>query len=111
MSLARFVWPRLIWAFGLIWPLQLAAATLTGWIGTYTTDNAISTGSSGIYAFRWDTQSGVLSGIHAAATTTNPSFLVLHPSGRFLYAVNEDAAPSGTDRITAPTGSSCIASM
>ncbi|MFL6604666.1 MAG: lactonase family protein [Steroidobacteraceae bacterium] len=85
----------------LIWPLQLAAATLTGWIGTYTTDNAQSTGSSGIYAFRWDTDRGVLSGIRPAGNTTNPSFIVLHPSGRFLYAVNEDAAPSGTDRITA----------
>lgn len=85
----------------LILPMQLSATTLTGWIGTYTTDNAINTGSYGIYAFRWDTESGVLSGIRPAGSTTNPSFLVLHPSGRFLYAVNEDASPSGTDRITA----------
>jgi 6-phosphogluconolactonase len=74
---------------------------MTGWIGTYTTDHAISTGSYGIYAFRWDTESGVLSGIRPAGATTNPSFLVLHPSGRFLYAVNENGAPSGTDRVTA----------
>src|SRR4051794_21068395 len=94
------IWPgRLIWPLGLIWPLQLAAATLTGWIGTYTTDDGMSRGSSGFYAFRWDTKSAVLSGIVPAATATNPSFLALHPSGRFLYAVNEDAAPSGTDRI------------
>ena len=85
----------------LILPMQLSATTLTGWIGTYTTDNAINTGSYGIYAFRWDTENGVLSGIRPAGATTNPSFLVLHPSGRFLYAVNEDASASGTDRITA----------
>jgi 6-phosphogluconolactonase len=79
----------------------LAAASMTGWIGTYTTSDGVGTGSSGIYGFEWDTQQGVMSGIHPAGTTTNPSFLVIHPSGRFLYAVNEDAASSGTDHITA----------
>ena len=79
----------------------LAAASVTGWIGTYTTSNGTSTGSPGIYAFQWDTQQGVMSGIHPVGTTSNPSFLVLHPSGRFLYAVNEDSSPSGTDHITA----------
>ena len=42
-----------------------------------------------------------MSGIHPVGATTNPSFLALHPSGRFLYAVNEDAPSSGTDHITA----------
>jgi len=79
----------------------LAAASLTGWIGTYTTSNGASTGSSGIYAFRWDTQQGEISGIHPVGPTTNPSFLALHPGGRFLYTVNEDASSSGTDHITA----------
>jgi 6-phosphogluconolactonase len=79
----------------------LAAASMTGWIGTYTTSDGKSTGSSGIYAFQWDTQQGVMSAIRPAGTTTNPSFLVLHPNGRFLYAVNEDGSSAGTDRITA----------
>jgi 6-phosphogluconolactonase len=79
----------------------LAAASMTGWIGTYTTSNGTSTGSSGIYAFEWDTQQGVVSRIHPVGKTSNPSFLALHPSGRFLYAVNEDAPSSGTDHITA----------
>jgi len=79
----------------------LAAASLTGWIGTYTSSNGASTDSSGIYAFQWDDQQGVISAIHPAAKTSNPSFLVLHPSGRYLYAVNEDASSSGTDHITA----------
>jgi 6-phosphogluconolactonase len=79
----------------------LAAASLTGWIGTYTTANGTSTGSSGIYAFHWDTQQGVMSRINPAGATANPSFLVLHPNGRFLYAVNEDAPASGADHITA----------
>lgn len=79
----------------------LAAASMTGWIGTYTTSDGKSTGSSGIYAFQWDPQQGVMSGVHPVGTTTNPSFLALHPSGRFLYAVNEDASSSGTDHLTA----------
>lgn len=85
----------------LLWPMQLIAATLTGWIGTYTAADNVSTGSHGIYSFQWDTERGVLSGIRAVAATTNPSFLALHPNGRFLYAVNEDALPSGADHITA----------
>jgi 6-phosphogluconolactonase len=85
----------------LIWPLQLAAATMTGWIGTYTTSNGISTGALGIYAFQWDAEQGLVSAIHPVGATTNPSFLVLHPSGRFLYAVNEDESSSGTDHLTA----------
>jgi 6-phosphogluconolactonase len=85
----------------LIWPLQLAAATVTGWIGTYTTSNGISTGARGIYAFQWDAEQGLVSAIHPVGATTNPSFLALHPSGRFLYAVNEDGSSSGTDHLTA----------
>jgi 6-phosphogluconolactonase len=84
-----------------MWPIQLMAATLTGWIGTYTTDEGRSTGSSGIYGFHWDTDSGRLSEIRLAGKTSNPSFLALHPNGRFLYAVNEDSVPAGTDQITA----------
>jgi len=85
----------------LLWPMHLAAATLTGWIGTYTTSNGSSPGSHGIYAFQWDAEQGLMSAIHPVGATTNPSFLALHPSGRFLYAVNEDASPSGTDHLTA----------
>jgi 6-phosphogluconolactonase len=85
----------------LLWPMQLAAANLTGWIGTYTTDDHVQTGSAGIYTFQWNAQSGTLSDVRVAGTTHNPSFLVLHPNGRFLYAVNEDAPATGTDHVTA----------
>ncbi len=79
----------------------IAAAGLTGWIGTYTASGGTSTGSSGIYSFQWDARHGVISAVHPVGTTPNPSFLVLHPNGRFLYAVNEDDSSSGTDHITA----------
>jgi 6-phosphogluconolactonase len=80
--------------------MQLAAATTAGWIGTYTGANHDGS-SRGIYSFQWDSEKGSISGVRAAATTSNPSFLALHPSGRFLYAVNEDEARSGEDHITA----------
>jgi len=55
------------------------------YIGTYTE----KTKSKGIYAFRFDDTSGKLSTLGAVAETSNPSFLALHPSGKYLYAVNE----------------------
>lgn len=55
------------------------------YVGTYTS----KTNSKGIYAFRFDAQKGQLSAIGVAAETTDPSFVVVHPNGKFLYAVNE----------------------
>ena len=85
----------------LVLPVPILAAGLTGWVGTYTIDEGKVTGSHGIYSVQWDSTAGSLSAIRAVADTANPSFLALHPSGRFLYAVNEDATPGATGRITA----------
>jgi 6-phosphogluconolactonase len=54
------------------------------YIGTYT-----QRGSEGIYALRLDLASGSLTPEGLAAKAENPSFLAIHPSGRFLYAVGE----------------------
>src|SRR5260370_13648063 len=45
--------------------------------------------SKGIYAYRFDPASSELTPLGVAAETTNPSFLAIGPSRRFLYAVNE----------------------
>jgi 6-phosphogluconolactonase len=55
------------------------------YIGTYTT----KTSSKGIYAYRFDSEKGQLTSIGVAAETVDPSFLAVHPSGKYLYAVNE----------------------
>jgi 6-phosphogluconolactonase len=55
------------------------------YVGTYTD----KTKSKGIYAFRFEDTSGKLSPIGVVAESTNPSFLAVHPSGKYLYAVNE----------------------
>ncbi len=53
-------------------------------VGTYTEKE-----SKGIYAYRYDAASSELTPLGVAAETSNPSFLAIDPSRRFLYAVNE----------------------
>ena len=52
--------------------------------GTYT-----RTDSEGIYTYRMDPESGALDRLSVVSGIENPSFLALHPSGRYLYAVSE----------------------
>ena len=62
-----------------------AAKRCLVYVGTYTTKTA----SKGIYAFRYDASSGKLTAIGVAAETQDPSWVAVHPNGKFLYAVNE----------------------
>src|SRR5262245_28308418 len=43
----------------------------------------------GIYAFYFDDATGALTAHGSFAGVPNPSFLALHPNGRWLYAVGE----------------------
>jgi len=54
------------------------------YVGTYT-----GPASKGIYAFRFDPASGKSTSLGLMVETTNPSFLAIDPSHRYLYAVNE----------------------
>jgi len=56
------------------------------YIGTYTEEGSAS---KGIYAYRFDPESGELTSVGLGAHSVNPSFLAVHPNHRFLYAVNE----------------------
>jgi 6-phosphogluconolactonase len=62
------------------------------YVGTYT-----GPGSQGIYAWRFDAVTGTFSSLGLAAAIENPSFLELHPSGRFLYSVSEIAGFQGRE--------------
>jgi 6-phosphogluconolactonase len=59
--------------------------------GTYTTSlpRFANGESKGIYVSRLNSENGKLSTPELAAETRSPSYLAVHPSGRFLYAVNE----------------------
>jgi 6-phosphogluconolactonase len=54
------------------------------YVGTYTGPS-----SKGIYAFRFNAKTAKATPLGLAAETTNPSFIVVHPNKKFLYAVNE----------------------
>src|SRR3974390_1435506 len=56
------------------------------YVGTYTEEGSTS---KGIYAYSFDAATNEIKSLGLAAETTNPSFVALHPNGRFLYAVNE----------------------
>ncbi|HEX3728481.1 MAG TPA: lactonase family protein [Opitutaceae bacterium] len=45
--------------------------------------------SEGIYVFRLDPDSGVMTPLGLAAKADNPTFVAIAPSGKFLYAANE----------------------
>lgn len=61
------------------------------YIGTYTGPK-----SKGIYRAELDVASAKLGPAQLVAETTNPSYLAIHPSHRFLYAVNETGEYKGT---------------
>lgn len=54
------------------------------YIGTYTSGD-----SKGIYKYLFDQDSGEVKGGALVAKATNPSFLAIHPTGNWLYAVEE----------------------
>jgi len=54
-------------------------------VGTYTR----GTDSEGIYQCRLNTKTGEIRQVGVTKGVDNPSFLAIHPSGRFLYCVNE----------------------
>jgi 6-phosphogluconolactonase len=63
---------------------SVSADSMTVFFGTYTGGS-----SQGIYKCRVDMSSGKLSDLELAAEAVNPSFLALHPNGKYLYAVGE----------------------
>jgi 6-phosphogluconolactonase len=73
-------------------PAGEAPEKLWVFVGTYTGPK-----SQGIYRCELDLKTGKLSSASVAAALKNPSFLAIHPSERFLYAVSEGGTgkPSG----------------
>jgi 6-phosphogluconolactonase len=74
---------------------QPSSGTMLVYFGTYT-----GAKSKGIYVSTFDVRSGALGEPQLAAETPSPSFLAAHPSGNYLYAVNEVDTFEGQ-----PTGS------
>jgi 6-phosphogluconolactonase len=66
------------------------SGTVLAYVGTYTRN-----GSKGIYCYRVDTETGALTLLGTTNGVQNPSFVALHPGGRFLYSVSEVGASDG----------------
>lgn len=101
-GMKTFRFPRIA-SIGLIAPVLLVATASFGentmtsasnqyivYFGTYTAAK-----SKGIYVSRFDATTGKLGAPELAAETKNPSFVAVHPSHRFLYAVGEIASVGG----------------
>jgi len=72
-------------AFTAAAPKPTADSHYLAFVGTYTN----KTDSKGIYAFDFDAASGKLTPKGLAAETPDPSWVVVHPNGKFAYATNE----------------------
>jgi 6-phosphogluconolactonase (cycloisomerase 2 family) len=68
---------------------SLGRSKVLAYVGTYT--GAVGGGSNGegIYLFEMDRLSGELTHRKLVATTPDPSWIAIHPSKKYLYAVNE----------------------
>lgn len=79
-------------------PLAADAEQYRVYFGTYTGKE-----SQGIYQATLDTSTGKLGEPTLASEAVNPSFLAIHPTGKFLYAVGEIADFEGkkTGGVTA----------
>lgn len=64
----------------------LAAGNYTVYTGTYT-----KAGNPGIQGFRWNSSDGSLKPLGLMAETSNPSWLVIDPTGKYLYSAGEDS--------------------
>lgn len=74
-------------------PAAPDARTYALYIGTYTQGWACAENndctSAGIYRAEFDATTGALAAPVLVARAVNPSYVAVHPSGRFAYAVNE----------------------
>lgn len=72
-------------------PRSLAWGDQWVYVGTYTSGGA----SKGIYRCRLNMNTGSIEQVGTTGGVVNPSFLAIHPSRRFLYAVGEVADVGG----------------
>jgi len=70
-------------------------------VGTYTT----KTESKGVYALDFDSRTGKLSLVGLAAESPDPSWVVIHPSGKYAYAANEAGKQSAISAFSIDSSS------
>jgi 6-phosphogluconolactonase len=84
---------------------------LFAYAGTYSSAVDGGANGEGIYLFETDIKTGALSSARLVAKTPNPSWISIHPSKKYLYAINEVTTYEGNSgsvtafAIDAATGS------
>lgn len=75
-------------------------------VGTYTSERGKPERKEGLFAFRFDTETGKLRQVNASAAGVSPSFVRIHPNGQYVYVVNEGGKGGVTAlRLDAKSGS------
>ena len=96
----RRIGAALVLGLSLLVPLSAWAAKSILYAGSYT-----SGASKGIYAWRFDSQTGKLAPLGLVAATPQPAHIWAAPSGKVLYAVNwEEQGGVSAFRIDSRTG-------
>jgi 6-phosphogluconolactonase len=97
MKITRRVFAFFLLIAGLVLPVSGGSADKPAanrkylvFVGTYTT----KTESKGIYSFDFDADTGKLTPKGIAVETPDPSWVVVHPSGKYAYAANESGKTS-----------------
>ena len=80
----------LAFTFAALATTALAGDNFLVFFGTYT---GAKTGSKGIYVSKFNAATGELGAPEVAAETGSPSFLEIHPSKKYIYAVGEMGTP------------------
>ncbi len=70
--------------------VKLASKPVWIYIGTYTQkESHVDGNAEGIYIYEMNPTTGVLTHVATSPKTVNPSYLTIHPDGKWLYAANE----------------------
>jgi 6-phosphogluconolactonase (cycloisomerase 2 family) len=81
---------------------QSAERKIFAYVGTYTTKMDGGGNGEGIFLFELNPRTGELLNRKLAAKTPNPSWIAIHPSRKYLYAINEVTTfEGGSGSVTA----------
>jgi 6-phosphogluconolactonase len=73
-----------------------SGAPILAYVGSYTGAPGAGGNGQGIYLFSMNRSTGKLTQVKVAAAIPSPSWLAIHPNGKYLYAVNEVSNFMGT---------------
>lgn len=96
--------PLLIWAFSALLTFAVQGVAIAQkkkemlYVGTFSVRE-----SKGIYVFQFDPVKGKLTQVQTISDRESPTYLAVHPSGKFLYAVNRMAVDADHTDIGSAT--------